>query len=228
LPKIQALYGTSADADSPLSSSTVEEGSPIEFRGLIQEVAERYWIASGRIVLITEDTRVHGRPEIGALAEVKGVRMFGNTVLANSVEIVWPDIYSPVQFEGTLESISQQTWIVGGVTVTISSVSVVLGTPALGLVTEVQGVLQPDGSVRADRAVIRGSTSAPQIDISGLVEYIEPSQWIVSGTTVLIDERTFIDDSHASAEVGMWAQVRAHRRRNGALLAVRILLSRPD
>ncbi len=219
-----------SSAGVPLSprSSTVEEGSRIEFRGLIQEVGERYWIASGRIVLITEDTRVHGSPEIGALAEVKGVRMFGDTVLANSIEVMRPDVYSPVQFEGTLESISEQGWIVGGVSVTISSVTVILGTPALGLVTEVQGVLQPDGSVRADRAIIRGSTSAPQIDISGLVEYIEPSQWIVSGTTVLIDEKTFIDDSHASADVGMWAQVRAQRRQRGALLAVRILLSRPD
>lgn len=222
------LASSSAGAPLPLRSSTVEQGYPIEFRGLIQEVEERYWIASGRIVLITEDTRVHGSPEIGALAEVKGVRLFGDTVLAISVEVMRPDVYSPVQFEGTLESISEQGWIVGGVTVTISSVTVILGTPALGLVTEVQGVLQPDGSVRADRAIIRGSTSAPQIDISGLVEYIGPSQWIVSGTAVLIDERTFIDDSHASADVGMWAQIRAQRRQQGALLAVRILLSRPD
>ena len=213
---------------APEASARREEGSLIEFRGLIQEVGERYWLASGRIVFITEDTRVHGTPEVGALAEIKGVRMFGNTVLAHSVEIARPELFSPVQFEGTLESMWQQTWVVGGVTVTISSVTVILGTPALGLVSEVQGVLQADGSVRADRVVVGGTSAAPQIDISGLVEYIEPLQWTVSGTTVLIDERTFIDESRASAEVGMWAQIRAVRRQHGTLLAVRIVLSRPN
>jgi len=45
---------------------------------------------------------------------------------------------------------------------------------------------------------------------------------------VFVDEQTFIDDSRAPAEVGMWAQVRARRLRDGSLLALRIRLTRPS
>jgi len=96
------------------------------------------------------------------------------------------------------------------------------------MVAEVHGVLHPDGSVLAESAAIRGPTSAPQIDIAGLVEYIQPTQWTVAGTAVFIDERSLVDDSRAPAEAGMWAQVRARRGRDGSLLAVRIRLSRPE
>jgi hypothetical protein len=203
-------------------------GSAIEFRGLIQEVDELYWIVSGRVVLLTESTFVRGRPQIGALAEVKGMYLFGDIVLARSIEVTVPGAYDQVEFEGTLESIAQDVWVVGGVTVTISPVTVVQGTPALGMHSEVQGVLQPDGSVLAERVTIRGPSSAPRIDVAGLVERIESTYWIVAGTTVFVDEHTFIDDSRAPAEAGMWAQIRAARREDGSWLAVRIRLSRPN
>jgi hypothetical protein len=204
------------------------EARTIEFRGLIQEMQERYWVVSGRVVLITEDSHVQGSPQIGALAEVKGLSMFGDVVLATSIGVALPGAYDPVDLEGALESMQDTVWVVGGVTVTLNSVTVIEGTPALGLVVEVHGVLHPDGSVLAERVAIRGPTSAPQIDIAGLVEYILPTQWTVAGTAVFIDERSLIDDSRAPAEAGMWAQVRARRGREGSLVAVRIRLSRPE
>ena len=60
------------------------------------------------------------------------------------------------------------------------------------------------------------------------VTMIEPTHWVVGVRVVFIDERTFIDDSRAPAEVGMWAQVRAQRLRDGSLLALRIRITRPS
>jgi len=178
--------------------------------------------------MITEDSRVQGSPQIGALAEVKGLSMFGDVVLATSIEVALPGAYDHVDLEGVLESVEGTEWVVGGVIVALSPVTSIEGTPALGLVVEVHGVLHPDGSVLAERIEIRGPASAPQIDIAGRVEYIGPTQWTVAGTAVFLDERTLIDDSRAPAEAGMWAQVRARRGREGFLLAVRIRLSRPE
>ncbi len=203
-------------------------GYPVEFRGLIQEMDARYWVVDDRLVFITKSTSIQGQPEIGALAEVKGTCLFSEVVLARSIKVAVPGAHAEVEFEGVIESMSEDTWIVSGVTVTISPVTVIEGTPALGLTAEVQGVLEPDGSVLAQQIAIKDAIPWPEVDIEGLVESIEATHWVVAGMTVLVDAETFIDDSRAPAEVGMWAQVRALRRQDGSLLALRIRLSRPN
>lgn len=203
-------------------------GTNMEFRCLIQEMDPRYWIVCNRMVLIAETTAIQGRPEIGALAEVKGVRLPADTVLARSIKVVVASPYAEVEFEGPIESLSDNTWVVNGITVAINAATTVRGTPELGLIAEVQGILQADGSVLAQSITVKGPGVTPQVDIEGIVEKIEAKYWIVAGTTVYVDARTFIDDSRAPAEVGMWAQVRAYRRLDGTLLALRIRLSRPS
>ena len=205
-----------------------EIGYPLEFRCLIQEIGPRYWIVCNRVVLITQNTSVQGRPEIGSLAEVKGVRLTGNTVLARSVKVTIPDAYAEVEFEGSIESLADSAWIVNGITVTITPVTVVRGVAELGLTAEVKGILQPNGSVLAQSITVKDAGPTLQVDIEGRVEEIEPTYWQVAGTQVFVDSSTFIDDSRAPAEVGMWAQVRALTRLDGSLLAQRIRLGRPD
>jgi hypothetical protein len=203
-------------------------GYTIEFRCLIQEIDPRYWIVCNRVVLITENTTIQGRPEIGSLAEVKGIRMAGDAVLARSIRVVVASAYAEVEFEGAIESVADTVWTVNGITVTLSAVTVIRGVPELGRAAEVKGALQPDGSVLAQVITVKGAESTTQVDIEGLVEEIEATSWLVAGTRVAIGTSTFIDDSRAPAEVGMWAQIRALRRQDGSLLALRIRLSRPD
>lgn len=226
---VAAATSTAEIGPRPISPrvSRSPYGDLIEFRGLIQEIDERYWIVSGRVVLLTETTVTRGRPQLGALAEVKGVCVFGDVVVARSLEVTVPGAYDQVEFEGTVESILGETWVVGGVTVTISPVTELQGTPLLGAGAEVRGVLQPDGSVLAEHVTVKGLSPVPQIDFAGLVEQIEATQWTLAGTTVLVDEHTFVDDSRAPAEVGVWAQVRAVPQ-GSSWLAVRIRLSRPN
>jgi len=203
-------------------------GTNMEFRCLIQEIDPRYWIVCNRMVLIAENTAIQGRPEIGALAEVKGIRLPYDTVLARSIKVVVAGAYAEVEFEGAIEGLSDTTWIVNGITVAINVATVVRGVPELGLIAEVQGILQPDGSVLAQSITVKGPGITPQVDIEGVVEKIDAKYWVIAGTTVYVDARTFIDDSRAPAEVGMWAQARALRRLDGTLLAQRIRLSRPN
>jgi len=224
----------SVDDEGELHAESVSVQSPtggigytMEFRCLIQEISLRYWIMCNRVVLITENTSIQGRPEIGAMAEVKGLRLTADAVLAKSIKVAVPGAFAEVEFEGAIESLAADVWTVNGITVTISPVTAIRGVPGLGLLAEVKGVLQPDGSVLAIAITVKGPGLTSQLDIEGLVEAIEPSYWVVGGTKVSINGNTFIDDSRASAEVGMWAQIRALRRQDQSLLALRIRLTRP-
>jgi hypothetical protein len=202
-------------------------GYTFEFRCLIQEIDPRYWIVCNRVVLITENTSIQGQPQVGSLAEVKGVRISGDAILARSIKVEVAGAYAEVEFEGPVESVADDVWIVNGITVAISPVTVIRGVPQPGLTAEVKGVLQPDGSVLAKLITMKGAELTPQVDIEGLVEKIEATSWLVGGTQVFLGPSTFIDDSRAPAELGMWAQIRALRRQDGSLLALRIRLSRP-
>ncbi len=203
-------------------------GYRVEFRGLVQEIQPRYWVVGNRLVFVTDRTAIQGWPQIDALAEVKGTLLYGDIVLAQSIKVTLPGAFAEVEFEGIIESLSPDTWIVNGASVTISPVTVIEGTPALGMVAEVRGVLQPDGSVLAQHISVKSPGFTPQVDVEGLVEHIASTHWVVAGRTVSIDNNTFIDESRAPAEVGMWAQVRALYQRDGSLLALRIRLSRPS
>jgi hypothetical protein len=230
-----AVVIASVDDDGQLHAQSVSLQPPsagigytLEFRCLIQEIEPRYWIVCNRVVLITENTSIQGQPQVGALAEVKGIRMSGDAVLARSIRVVVAGAYAEVEFEGAIESLADDVWIVNGITVAISPVTVIRGVPEPGLAAEVKGALQPDGSVLAQLITVKGAGLTSQVDIEGLVEKIEATSWLVAGTQVFLGPNTFIDDSRAPAEVGMRAQIRALRRQDRSLLALRILLSRPN
>jgi hypothetical protein len=213
------------DSAQPPSDTS---GYPIEFRGIIAELDPRYWLVDGRMVLITDRTLIEGQPQLEALAEVKGMQLFQDTVLARTIKVSVPTAYAEVEFEGTIESLAESAWVVEGNLVRINPGTVIEGTPAVGAIAEVQGVLQPDEAVLAQRIIVTHPGMGLMSGLEGLVESIEPMQWVVAGTPVSIDSGTFIDDSRAPAEVGMWALVRGLSEPGGSLLAVRIRLVRPD
>ncbi len=203
-------------------------GYPIEFKGIIAELDPRFWLVDSRMVLITDKTSIEGQPQLEALAEVKGMQLFQDTVLARTIKVSVPSAYAEVEFEGTIESLAENAWVVEGHLVRISPGTVIEGTPAVGAVAEVQGVLQPDEVVLAQRILVTHPGMGLMSELEGLVESIDPVQWVVAGAPVSIDSGTFIDDSRAPAEVGMWALVRGISEPGGSLLAVRIRLVRPD
>jgi hypothetical protein len=203
-------------------------GYRVEFRGIVREIQPRYWVVGNRLVFVTDRTSIAGQPQLDALAEIKGTLMYGDIVLANSIQVLLPDAFAEVEFEGIIESLSADAWTVNGVQVIISPVTVIDGTPQAGMMAEVKGVLQPDGSVLAEQVNVKRAGFTAHVDITGLVEHMEPAQWIVAGWTVRIDHNTFIDESRAPAEVGMSAQVRALSQQDGSLLALRIRLLRPN
>ena len=227
---IESLAPADTFAGQPFPNQPPDDplGYALEFRGVIREIDPRYWMVGDRMVFVTARTIIQGWPEVGVLAEVKGMLLFQDTVLAQSIRIIVPSALEEVEFEGTIESLSEDMWTVGGTVVRIGARTVVDGTPGVGAIAQVRGVLQPDASVLAQQIVIQYPGLSFLAEIEGLVESISITEWVVAGTPVLLDSSTFVDDSRAPAEVGMWALARGYPQPDGSILAVRIRLSRPD
>ncbi len=217
------LQGPLTDTPSTQESTS---GAPFEFRGLVQEVSEKHWVVGNRMVFVSDRTAVQGRPQPGALADVKGQLVYGGIVLARKITVTVPGANAEVQFEGIIDSYAADYWVVNGVQVRLHATTAIEGSPEVGMLAEVQGILQPDDSVLGQYIRVRMPGFTPNVDLEGRVSEIAPARWVLDGREVLTDRNTFIDESRAPAEVGMWAQVRSLLRRDGSLLALRIRLSR--
>ncbi len=131
---------------------------PFEFQGLIESFSSAQWVVGGHSLLITEQTVVEGIPQKGLLAEVKAMRQSDGSLIAARIVVRLPT--EEVQFEGVIQSVGGGEWIVEGVTVRLDAETAVEGTPAVGAVAEVQGLLMPDGAVLARRIVVQSAVMA--------------------------------------------------------------------
>jgi hypothetical protein len=132
---------------------------PFEFQGLIESWGATQWVVSGHILIVNAETVIQGSPQKGLLAEVKALRQSDGSLLAKSIIVQLPT--EEVQFEGVIQAISAGQWVVEGVTVRIDAQTQIGGTPAVGAVAEVQGLLLPDGAVLGRRIVVQPQVGAP-------------------------------------------------------------------
>jgi hypothetical protein len=126
---------------------------PFEFQGLIESWSATQWVVSSHVLMVNGDTVIKGSPQKGLLAEVKALRQSDSSLLAKSIVVRLPT--EEVQFEGVIQTISAEQWVVEGVTVWIDAETQIGGTPAVGAVAEIRGLLLPDGAVLARRIVVQ-------------------------------------------------------------------------
>ena len=219
--------------DGPLVASQIklQDGSqipeiPVEFKGLIESVEESSLTVGGITVRTDADTETVGTPAVDLLAKVEGLLMPDGSVLAQRIEVLDPsEVHT--EFEGPIEQLPpfpyHGEWIIGGIRV-LAKKSPLGPPPRVGLHAEVTGVVDEDGLVHADAITVVD----PSPDtIEGIVERIDETEWTIGGVVVTIHRNTLIDESRASAEVGMWAEATVKHRGNATPLALRIRLERP-
>jgi hypothetical protein len=59
-------------------------------------------------------------------------------------------------FEGPIEQISPESWVVNGIPIGIGAQTRITGTPAVGSVAQISGAMQPDGTMLAQTVTIAG------------------------------------------------------------------------
>ena len=96
-----------------------------------------------------------------------------------------------VNFAGSLSQMQGDTWIVGGITVTLTSQTELTGEFKLDYYVQVQGVLQPDGTLIASRLQVQ------TFDISGEIQAMATDHWTVNDVTIYITSQTIINGTPA-------------------------------
>ncbi len=231
-----------------------------ELTGLVEEIDERDWVIEGEDVFVPSDAHVD--PGIGPGARVVAqVRVDDDgEYVARSITLLGDSIATPVpapagteepedereqtDLEGTVESMSNSAWVVSGVRVLIDNETEIEGDPALGESVRVEGTLQADGTVLADRIRLLegGETSEPEqteptppsatqspdgqddeqadrVEFEGNVDSISPGLWLIDGQAVIVTSQTEIDGDPG---VGDRVRVRATWAADGRLVAERI------
>ena len=100
-----------------------------------------------------------------------------------------------ISFEGVVEQISAERWLVSGIQVQVSSDTQMIGEITLGTLVEVEGSTEVEGYVTALEIHLR------EFQISGLVEAIGQQEWMISGVRINITSETQISPGVAEGEV---------------------------
>ena len=117
-----------------------------EFSGIVQNMAP--WLVSGITFTTTEQTEIDAGIKIGDRVKVEGRVLADGTWLAEEVRLLDAQTLT-FEFIGQVTSINP--WIVSGITFTVNSSTTIESGIVVGDRVRVTGVVQPDGSLLAQR-----------------------------------------------------------------------------
>jgi hypothetical protein len=112
-------------------------------------------------------------------------------------------------------------WVIGGIEFQNHEVTVIVGDPQMGDLVSVRGRLLPDGTRLADRISLLAPSVQENFRLTGLVESMGDTHWIVSGQEISVNETTQMDEG---IEIGSRVLVTGVIRTGGVLFAKQITL----
>ncbi|MCB0016483.1 MAG: FecR domain-containing protein [Anaerolineales bacterium] len=189
--------------------SLIDEGQPFEFVGIVTAIAPGTWTIAGIDVTVDENTEIDDDIEIGDLVRAEGYIIDGSW-LATEISLV-DDGENQFELTGIVENMDP--WYVAGVGLTVDEFTLIDDGIAVGDEVVATGRILADGSWLASEIHLRESNEHT-FSFIGVVDSIDP--WVVSGTEILTDEETEIDDD---IEVGSLVRVSGIILDDGALLA---------
>jgi hypothetical protein len=114
----------------------VEAGQPRleEFTGLITAMDGDIWTIAGSRLFVPPDVVYGDTPTLGCAGHVRLWRYFDAPEVVDSVVV---ECMARIQFEGPIQSIDGDLWLVGSVSIVLDSGTVVEGEPEVGRWAEV-------------------------------------------------------------------------------------------
>jgi hypothetical protein len=213
--EIRAQY---VQVDRPASLS----GPTTQLSGMLRKKTSSWWMVEQTLIEITPDTVISGQPAIGALVWVVATQQ-GDALLALAAEVLAPDPETPLyEFEGTIRSLADDIWLVADQEILINPYTEIIGEPGTEKIAEVQASRLADGRLLA--RTIRVVDPATEANLSAMVVGITPEtgdseRWEVivfpkspwadpTVATLLVGFNTYVDESRATEQTGVWAEVR--------------------
>ena len=244
--KLVQVKGTVQLDGSILATSIQVEDQPgdegeVEFRGPIVSLPGTSdftgdWVVGDFTVTVNVSTTIDqsgGAVVVGAIAEVKAIRQLDGSLLATKIQIEDAhEFENQAEFKGLVSNLSGSapmfTMLVNTITVTTNSQTQISGTLANGVMVEVHGLTQPDGSVLASAIKVEQPEVEPveaefTAHISGTLPAGLLGIWSFdNGRSVTVDAHTLIDQSHGLVAPGVLVEVKAVKQPDNSWLAVSI------
>jgi hypothetical protein len=233
--KIEALVstdGTSTALEIKLAdekNDSDEKGSESEFSGIVESIGLDSWTVGGQVFAITPQTEIKGTIVVGDLVEIEVV--VGTDGITTAHEIKLAEESSPstgdhteMEFEGIVESISPDNWIVGGQVFAITEQTEIEGTILVGDLVKIEAVVGTDGMITAHEIKLvkdenTSSDDETDVEFTGVVESISPESWTVDGQVLAITSQTEIKGTIVAGDT---VSVEAVNNPDGTLTALEI------
>jgi riboflavin synthase alpha subunit len=187
-----------------------------EFTGIVQHMAP--WTVSGITFTTTEQTEIDAGIEIGDRVKVEGRILADGAWLAEEIRLLDEE---PLAFEFIGQVTHIDPWIVSGITFTVNSSTTIESGIVVGDRVRVTGIVQPDGSLLAQRIELLDEELGC-IEIRVKIVAINGQQLVLSdGQTIeLTDEIEIEGQLKVSAVVIIRLCVRA----DGTIVVVSIVV----
>ena len=197
----------------------------VEFKATIKALPEDgllgEWVIGDHTVTVDESTQIEGdTPDVGDWAEVKAQIQADGSLLVLEIEV--KDKENPpaqeVDFKGPITALPETAdytgvWTIGCChQVTVTTSTIISGTPEVGLFVEVKALKEGPGAFVALEIVVEASPAEQnRYRFEGTVEALPSNgligQWQINGQPVMVDENTIIDQSNGPIGVGVKVEV---------------------
>jgi hypothetical protein len=114
-----------------------DDGHPgsgnIKFSGIVESISGDLWVVSGQQVVVTASTKIKGSPQVGDYVWVEAWSTNG-TITARQIKLRndnSPNV-GESRFNGIVESINGDVWVISGVTVMVNAETRLKGSPQVG------------------------------------------------------------------------------------------------
>ena len=182
------------------------------FAGTIESMSEDAWVIGGRTFQVNDTTRLDEGLAVGVLARVEFATMPDGGLLATEIET---DEDNDQHFSGTIESIGENAWTVGGRTFQLNAATQFDTGLAVGIRARVEFLTMSDGTMIA----IEIETDEREQRTTGALESKGGDTWIIAGQSFTVTDTTRIE---GQMEIGEKVEVRFITLADGILQSTRI------
>lgn len=227
-----AIFDDNNNSDAVIVGPIIKLPNSVDFIGQWQVVRTK--------VNVTANTKIdqtRGKVAIGAIVEVKGAKQSDGSVNAAEIVVkIAPPIGFPIKFSGKIEELPSTPgrvgpWKVSGKTIIVTATTKIdedRGQVAVGVFVEIEGLIKLDGSINAIEIEVKpDGVSGILVKFPGLVEKLPDTpnrigDWVVSGRTVKVTDKTEIKQDRFPLMVGSLVEVEGVVQIDGTIVANKI------
>jgi hypothetical protein len=184
--------------------------------GEVEAITTDAWLVAGQTITVTDEADVDDDIEVGDLARVEGVILPEGELQAERIVRIEDAPGQPFDFRGVVQVITDTTWTISGVAITIDDETVIDEGLVVGDLVHVRGWILEDGTWQAS-AIERVDDEEPFFEFTGAIESIDP--WVVAGIPFETREWT---EFEPDLEVGDLVRVKGRIMEDGTWVAFEI------